>query len=46
MRADRVEPVAVTRDKIKDTIVADQFLKPAEICKGPAASACAQAGIT
>jgi D-xylose transport system substrate-binding protein len=41
-----LEPVTVTKDKIKDTIVADGFLKPAEICKGPAASACAQAGIT
>jgi D-xylose transport system substrate-binding protein len=40
-----LEPVTVTKDKIKDTIVADGFLKPAEICKGPAASACAQAGI-
>jgi D-xylose transport system substrate-binding protein len=41
-----LDPVPVTKDKIKDTIIADQFLKPAEICKGPAASACAQAGIT
>jgi D-xylose transport system substrate-binding protein len=41
-----LEPVAVTKDNIKDTIVADGFLKPAEICTGPAASACAQAGIT
>ena len=41
-----LDPVPVTKDKIKDTIIADQFLKPADICKGPAASACAQAGIT
>jgi D-xylose transport system substrate-binding protein len=41
-----LEPVAVTKDNIKDTIVADGFLKPAEICAGAAASACAQAGIT
>jgi D-xylose transport system substrate-binding protein len=41
-----LEPVAVTKDNIKDTIVADGFLKPADICKGPAASACTAAGIT
>jgi D-xylose transport system substrate-binding protein len=41
-----LEPVAVTKDNIKDTIVADGFLKPAQICTGSAASACAQAGIT
>jgi D-xylose transport system substrate-binding protein len=39
-------PVAVTKDNIKDTIVADQFLKPADICTGPAAQACTAAGIT
>jgi D-xylose transport system substrate-binding protein len=36
----------VTKDNIKDTIVADGFLKPAQICTGSAASACTQAGIT
>jgi D-xylose transport system substrate-binding protein len=41
-----LEPVAVTKDNIKDTIVADGFLKPAQICTGSAASACTQAGIT
>jgi D-xylose transport system substrate-binding protein len=41
-----LEPVAVTKDNIKDTIVADGFLKPAEICTGSAAAACTQAGIT
>jgi D-xylose transport system substrate-binding protein len=41
-----LKPVAVTKDNIKDTIVADGFLKPAEICTGAAASACTQAGIT
>jgi D-xylose transport system substrate-binding protein len=41
-----LEPVAVTKDNIKDTIVADGFLKPAQICAGAAASACAEAGIT
>jgi D-xylose transport system substrate-binding protein len=41
-----LEPVAGTKDNIKDTIVADGFLKPAQICTGSAASACTQAGIT
>jgi D-xylose transport system substrate-binding protein len=41
-----LEPVAVTRDKVKDTIIADDFLKASEICAGAAASACAAAGIT
>jgi D-xylose transport system substrate-binding protein len=41
-----LKPVAVTKDNIKDTIVADGFLKPAQICTGPAAQACTQAGIT
>jgi D-xylose transport system substrate-binding protein len=41
-----LEPVAVTKANIKDTIIKDEFLKPADICTGPAAQACAQAGIT
>jgi D-xylose transport system substrate-binding protein len=41
-----LEPVAVTKDNVKDTIIADGFLKPADLCAGAAASACAQAGIT
>jgi D-xylose transport system substrate-binding protein len=41
-----LEPVAVTKDNVKDTIVADGFLKAAQICTGAAASACTQAGIT
>jgi D-xylose transport system substrate-binding protein len=41
-----LEPVAVTKDNVKDTIVTDGFLKPAQICAAAAASACAEAGIT
>jgi D-xylose transport system substrate-binding protein len=40
-----LEPVAVTKDKIADTIVKDGFLDPADICKGEYASQCADAGI-
>jgi D-xylose transport system substrate-binding protein len=39
-------PVAVTKENIKDTIVKDNFLKTSEICSGPAASACSEAGIS
>jgi D-xylose transport system substrate-binding protein len=39
-------PVAVTKDKIKDTIVKDDFLPVDQICSGPAASACAAAGLS
>jgi D-xylose transport system substrate-binding protein len=38
-------PVAVTRDNIKDTIVADGFLEPTEICTGEYAPMCEEAGI-
>jgi D-xylose transport system substrate-binding protein len=41
-----LEPVAVTKDNIKDTIIKDNFLKVSDICSGPAASACTQAGIS
>ncbi|MBX5468355.1 MAG: sugar ABC transporter substrate-binding protein [Thermoleophilaceae bacterium] len=38
-------PVAVTKDKIKDTIVKDGFWTPSQICVGRYAKACKQAGI-
>jgi D-xylose transport system substrate-binding protein len=41
-----LQPVAVTKDNIKDTIIKDGFLKPSDICSGPAASACSSAGIS
>jgi D-xylose transport system substrate-binding protein len=40
-----LDPVAVTADKIKDTIVKDGFYKASEICTGPVVPACAKAGI-
>jgi D-xylose transport system substrate-binding protein len=38
-------PTAVTKENIKDTIIADDFLKASEICTGKYASACRAAGI-
>jgi D-xylose transport system substrate-binding protein len=40
-----LDPIPVTADKIKDTIVKDGFYKAADICTGPVAAACAKAGI-
>ena len=40
-----LSPIAVTKDNIKDTIIADGFLKPADICTGKYASACKEAGL-
>ena len=39
------DPVAVTKENVADTIVADGFWTPAEICTGAYAKACADAGI-
>lgn len=38
-----LEPVAVTKDNVKSTIVADGFWKPDEICTGSYKDACATA---
>jgi D-xylose transport system substrate-binding protein len=40
-----LSPIAVTKDNIKDTVIKDGFLTPAEICTGPYSDACAKAGI-
>jgi D-xylose transport system substrate-binding protein len=40
-----LDPIAVKKNNIKDTIVADDFLKPSEICTPHYAAACQQAGI-
>jgi D-xylose transport system substrate-binding protein len=40
-----LSPIAVTKDNIKDTVIKDGFLTPAEICTGPYADACTKAGI-
>jgi D-xylose transport system substrate-binding protein len=41
-----LEPVAVTKDNIKDTIIKDNFHPVDKICSGPAAAACTEAGIS
>ena len=41
-----LDTVVVTKDNIKDTVVADGFLKPEQICTGPAAAECAAAGLS
>ena len=38
-------PVAVTKDKIKDTVITDGFWKAADICTADYAAACTAAGI-
>jgi D-xylose transport system substrate-binding protein len=38
-------PVAVTKDNIKDTVLADGFVKREELCAGKYADACTKAGI-
>ena len=38
-------PVAVTKDNVKDTVVADGFYTPAQICVAPYTAACTAAGI-
>jgi D-xylose transport system substrate-binding protein len=40
-----LEPIAVTKDNIKDTIVKDEFWPVDEICTGKYAAACKEAGI-
>ena len=40
-----LDPVAVTRQNVKDTIFADQFYKPSDICTGEFAQACTTLGI-
>jgi D-xylose transport system substrate-binding protein len=40
-----LDPIAVTADKVKDTIVKDGFYKASDICTGEVAAACAKAGI-
>jgi D-xylose transport system substrate-binding protein len=40
-----LEPVSVTTENINDTIVADGFWSPEEICEGSYAAACQAAGI-
>jgi D-xylose transport system substrate-binding protein len=41
-----LEPVAVTKDNIKQTVVADGFITAEELCTGSYAKACEEAGIS
>lgn len=41
-----LEPVAVTKDNIKETVIKDEFITPDELCTGPYAKACEEAGIS
>jgi D-xylose transport system substrate-binding protein len=41
-----LDPVVVTADNIKDTVVADNFYKASDICTPEYADACAKAGIS
>ena len=40
-----LDPIAVTKDNITDTVIKDGFLTAAEICTGPYKAACEEAGI-
>ncbi|MFF5208804.1 sugar ABC transporter substrate-binding protein [Streptosporangium sp. NPDC000396] len=40
-----LDPIAVTADKVKDTVVKDGFYKAADICTAEVKGACAKAGI-
>lgn len=41
-----LEPVAVTKDNIKDTVIKDGFVEASELCTGPYAADCKEAGIS
>jgi D-xylose transport system substrate-binding protein len=38
-------PLSVTAANMQDTVIADKFLLPADLCSGDFAQACADAGI-
>ncbi len=41
-----LEPVAVVKDNIKSTVIKDEFVSPSELCTGPYAADCKEAGIS
>jgi D-xylose transport system substrate-binding protein len=41
-----LEPIAVTKGNVKSTVVADGFVTASELCTGPYAAACKEAGIS
>jgi D-xylose transport system substrate-binding protein len=41
-----LKPIAVTKGNVKSTVVADGFVTASELCTGPYAAACKEAGIS
>jgi D-xylose transport system substrate-binding protein len=41
-----LQPVAVTRDNVEQTVIRDGFVTTSELCTGPYAQACREAGIS
>jgi D-xylose transport system substrate-binding protein len=41
-----LEPVAVTKENVKDTVIKDGFVSASELCTGPYAAACKEVGIS
>jgi D-xylose transport system substrate-binding protein len=41
-----LDPIAVTKDKVKDTIIKDNVYKVADLCSGAFAAVCTAAGIS
>ena len=41
-----LNPIAVTKDNVKSTVVADDFVSASELCTGANAAACKEAGIS
>jgi D-xylose transport system substrate-binding protein len=41
-----LDPVAVTKDNVKDTVIKDGIYKTSDICTGDVAAACTAAGIS
>ncbi|MDX6589918.1 MAG: D-xylose transport system substrate-binding protein [Solirubrobacterales bacterium] len=41
-----LEPIAVTKENVKSTVVAEGFVSASELCTGPYAAACKEAGIS
>jgi D-xylose transport system substrate-binding protein len=41
-----LKPIAVTKDNVKSTVIADDFVTASELCTGPYAAACKEAGIS
>ena len=41
-----LKPIAVTKDNVKSTVIADGFVTASELCTGAYAAACKEAGIS